>query len=1315
MSQPSFKAPLSYAQERLWILSQIEPESTAYSLRAAYRLEGRLDAAVLATALEDVVRRHEILRTTFAEEGGSPVQVVHPAGPIEIPLVDLSRESREVARERLVSLSRERLRVPFDLTTAPLLRPVLYRLGEEEHVLLLLFHHIVFDGWSGGVLIEELLEAYEMLAGGAQPALPPPPRQYSEFARWQRRHLESGVIDSQLDYWRRQLAGAPLFLDLPTDRPRSEARGSLGAVEKAELDDSLAEAVRNSSLREGVTPFMTMLAAYGVLLERYTGQSDILVGMPIANRNRAEIERIIGFFVNTLVIRLDLTGDPSFRELVRRVRDAALGAFDHQDLPFEKLVESVQPPRSLDHSPIFQVLFLFQNAPMPTVERAGLSATHFEIPAGTGRFDLTLTVLRGTRLRFDYKRDLFDRDRMRRMLGHYQRLLEGAVEAPDRPVSELELLSAAERRQIVAAWNPPASDYPSDLRLERLFEGQVERTPEAPALLDARGQPLSFEQLNAWANRIAGRLTEAGCLPETPVGVCLERSPALVAGLLGILKAGGAWVPLDPGTPPRRAHLIAGDAGLSIALAGASPPAWLAELETPVATVDVTALATGPDPGDPGLDLSAEGLAYVLYTSGSTGRPKGVAGLHRSSVNRLQWMWRRFPFDPAEVCCQKTAVSFVDAVWEIFGPLLRGIPLVILSDDEVSDTRLLLRRLAAERVSRIVLVPSLLRAMLEIGGDRLGSELPELRFWVSSGEVLPATLAARWRRAVGESRVLLNLYGSTEVAGDSLWHRFGVGDTSTVPLGRPIDNTRCYILDDRMEPLPAGIPGDLWVGGDGLARGYVGRAARTAASFVPDPFSEEPGARLYRTGDRARYRADGVIEFEGRADLQIKLRGHRIELGEVEAVLAEHPAISASAATLAGEERDRRLVAYFVPSGPEPEPGQLRAWLASRLPSYMLPSALTALPQLPLTASGKVDRENLPEPRRLELADEGSSGPRDELERQLIDWWKELLHVDRVGRNDDFFELGGHSLLAVELLSRIEAATGKRLPLAGLVRSATVESLAESLRDHGWPPSSVSLVRIRPGGSKRPFFCVPGAGGHLLYYRELASYLDEQRPFYGLQARGLDDGHEAVDSIEEMARHYIDEIRVVQPTGPYTIGGSCFGGSVAYEMALRLTAEGESVARLVLLEAYAPLSGPAPTQLRTLIATWIRRQRLTRGRRFGAALRRVRRWLRGEPGGPVRGSLDRDVQEVIQASLHARLSYHPHGYAGRVTLLQGRDRPSGYSYPEQMGWPVLVDPPIDLHWVPGFHTGIFREPAVRELAAQLSATLDEVDADSVAS
>jgi natural product biosynthesis luciferase-like monooxygenase protein/amino acid adenylation domain-containing protein/FkbM family methyltransferase len=1025
-------APLSFAQQRLWFVQQLDPANVAYNMVAAVRVEGALDRGALARALDAVVERHDALRTVVTLRDGEPVQQVVPGMRVELETEELPETDPaawDAEAERRARAEAER---PFDLAAGPLMRALLLRLAPERHVLVLTLHHVISDGWSRGVIVREISVAYTAFAAGQAPVLPPLPVQYADYAEWQRERMRGEALAEQLAYWTEKLAGAPPALVLPTDHPRPAVQSFAGRTHRFRVSRETADALRALAREEDATLFMVLLAAFKALLARYTGQADLVVGTPAANRGRTELEGLVGFFANTLALRTDLAGDPTFREALRRVRDTALGAYAHEEMPFERLVEALHPERSLARNLVFQVMFLLDEAPLRPFHLPGVELAPLEVDPGTSMFDLTLGLESaddGLAGRLEYATALFDADTAARMAEHLGVLLDAAAAAPDTPLSALPLMAEAERAAI-GQWNATDRAWPAGPRVHDLFAAQAERTPDAPALVH-RGETLSYAELDARANRLAHHLRRLGAGVETRVGVCLDRTPDLIVSLLAVLKAGGAYVPLDPAYPRERLGWMMEDADVRLVLTTAELAARLPDTAEPI-PVDILRDALDAESADaPESGAGAENLSHVIFTSGSTGRPKGVMIRHASVVTLLQWMRETMADEERESVLASTAVSFDVSVAEIFGTLCWGGKLVLV------DNALELPAVADQQIRYASMVPTAAAELL-----RAGAIPPSVRTFNLAGEALPNDLAQALY-ALGTVRTVRNVYGPTEDTTYSTCSLVQRG-ADRVLIGRPLANTRTYVLDERLQPAPVGVPGELYLAGDGVARGYAAQPALTAERFLPDPFGPV-GARMYRVMDRARWTAGGELEYLGRTDFQVKVRGFRIEPGEVETALRSHPSIRHAVAVVREDAPgDRRLVAYLVAGeGAEvPSPAELRAHLKARLPEYMVPSAFVALEELPLTSSGKVDRRALPAPEGSAGAGAPYVAPRTEDEERLARLFAEALGTERVGIHDDFFAVGGHSLLAMRVVTRLREALGVELPVRALFESPTVAELA---------------------------------------------------------------------------------------------------------------------------------------------------------------------------------------------------------------------------------------------------------------------------------
>ncbi|MET0395315.1 MAG: amino acid adenylation domain-containing protein, partial [Longimicrobiaceae bacterium] len=1165
-------APLSFAQERLWFLDRLQPGETAYHVAYRVRVGGALDAAALGRALSGVAARHEALRTVFEERGDGAVQVVAPPAPVPLPRVDLSRLRHE-ARERTArALAREDAARPFDLRRGPLLRAALLRLDGGEHALLLTLHHVVTDGWSMGVLFRELSALYAAAVGEGEAALPPLPLQYADFAVWQRLRLRpgGGTLERELDFWRARLAGAPPVLELPADHPRAPAGGRRGGQVELAVPAATAAALRRLGRAEGTTPFITLLAAFQLLLARYAGQDDVVVGTPIAGRTHRELEGLVGFFVNSLAVRVDVSGDPTFRTLLRRTREAVLGAFAHQEVPFERLVEELQPERSPGRSPVFQALFTLHGGDAPGPRLPGARTEVEEVWSGRAKFDVSVALrdgggaLAGT---FAYDAGLFERATAERMAAHFVALLGAAADAPGERVSMLSLVDEAERRRL-EAWNDTARGGPDALAHE-MFARQAARTPDAPAVA-CGAERMSYAQLDAASNRIARALREMGVRAESRVAVCLEPSVEMVAAVLGVLRAGGAYVPLDPEYPAERLRLVLEDAAPRVLLSRASPAARLPARGPDTLLLDrdaarIAAQDAGPVEGGAGPDS----LAYVIYTSGSTGTPKGVLVEHRGLSGLLRAAREELGFREGDAAAALASFAFDIWGFETLAPLAAGGAVRLVPRERVMDVGALLEE--CRDATLLHAVPALMRRLVDAGPGAL----PAARRLFVGGDVVPPELLEAMRAVFPRAEVRV-LYGPTEATVLASSHPLADGPVPARPvIGRPLGDARLYVAGGAGEWLPAGIPGELLIGGAGVARGYLGRPGLTAEKFVPDAFSGTPGARLYRTGDRVRLRTDGTLEFLGRVDFQVKIRGFRIEPGEVEAALLRHPEVRDSA-VVAREDRpgEPRLVAYVVPEpGAAPARDALRAWLRERLPEHMVPGALVVVDALPRTPEGKTDRRALPAPDSAP-DDPAESAPRTPEEEILAGIWAEVLGVERVGIHDDFFQLGGHSLLATRVVSRVRALLGAELPLRALFESPTVAGIAAGLRSHG----GAAAPPLLPAPRGRPL--------PLSFSQQRLWFLDRMEPVnahhnipFALRLRGpLDAGALGRALAEVLRRHEAlrtvfreddaGPVQVVLPADGFRLPVVELGGlpEAARERAMRERAEAE-LGRPVDLEA----------------------------------------------------------------------------------------------------------------------------------------------------
>jgi amino acid adenylation domain-containing protein len=1038
---------LSFAQQRLWFLAQLEPDSSLYNISAAVRLRGHLDRAALARSLNEIIDRHAALRTTFACVDGHPVQVVADQLVLALPQTDIHASSpRE--RETLVSMfAFDESGTPFDLQAGPLIRTRLLRLDDAEHVLLVTLHHIVSDGWSMGILVRELGALYAAHIEERPAALPGLPIQYADFAGWQREWLNAGEMQRQLDYWTTKLAGAPTLLQLPSDRPRPADQSYRGLTYRFAVPASIASRLHDLARSAEATLFMCLTAAFNVLLSRYCAQSDICIGTPIANRNRSETESLIGFFVNTLVLRTEVELDAPFLQLLGQVRKTLLEAYAHQDVPFEQVVEAINPERHLSHAPLFQVMLVLQNAPVGDLSLPGLSLEHIVVDNATSKFDLTLNITEqqgALAAAFEYNTDLFDASTIARMADHFTRLLGGIAQDANMRVGRLPMMGEHERRQLLVEWNATEAHYPPAQALHHLFEVQAATSPDNVAVVYEDWE-LTYCQLNRRANRLAHWLRERGVGPDVPVALCVDRSIDMVVAMLAILKAGGAYVPLDPGYPQERLGYMLADARPALLLTQRHLLAQCAAAGVPHFCLDAQQdLLDACPETDLARPVLPTHLAYVIYTSGSTGKPKGVGIDHGGIVNRLQWMQQAYCLTSQDRILQKTPFGFDVSVWEFFWPLSFGARLVIAKPGGHQDPAYLARIISERKITTLHFVPPMLDVFLGIApAEHCGS----LRQVICSGQALPRELQRRFFSVLPDV-TLYNLYGPTEASVDvTAWTCQADSALACVPVGKPIANIQIHILDSHLQPVPIGVAGELHIAGTGLARGYLNRPDLTAEKFIPNPFSKQRGARMYKSGDLARYLPDGNIEYLGRIDNQVKIRGFRIELGEIEAALAVLHEVRDVVVTAHGNDADKRLVAYLVaqPGQAVPDSAALRRQLLHSLPEYMVPAHFVTLDVMPLTPNGKVDRKALPAPDAARNQSHHAA-PRTPAEAALAQVWADVLQLDQVGIHDNFFELGGHSLLAVTLLERMRKA-GVPTSLRSLFTTPTIAALAQSLDD----------------------------------------------------------------------------------------------------------------------------------------------------------------------------------------------------------------------------------------------------------------------------
>ena len=1324
--------PLSFAQQRLWFLHQLEPESVQFNTARAIHIRNALNVAGLHWALEQIVERHEAIRTVFTTVAGEPQQHILSEWSVELPVIDLIDVSSEKKAAQIQHYFQAEAQRPFDLSRDLMMRVTLLQHSPTDHTLIMVKHHIASDAWSAGLFNRELATLYNAYVSKETAMLPPLSIQYADYAIWQRRCLAEGGLAQQIAYWQQKLANSPPQLALPADRPRPTMPSYRGAEQIVLFSSHLRDAVKALARQAEATPFMVLVAAFQLLLGRLSGQKDVLLGTPVAGRTRTETENLIGFFLNNLVLRTDLSGNPSFLALLRQVRQMALAAYANQDVPFEKVVEELHLERDMSRQPLFQVMFIMQNGSPPTLELDGLTLERWPSHNGTSPYDMTVAVTelpQGFRVNVEYATDLFDGQKIARWIGHYENLLKTVTSNAQQPIDQICLLTAEElARQ--HQWNSTDKTFPMDRSLVQLFASQTEQTPDRVAFLCGAEQ-LTYAELHRQSNQVAHYLRAQGVEVETTVGICLHRSLPMVVGLLGILKAGAAWLPLDPAYPAERLAFMLADAEVEVILTQRSLTATLpsSHLQKAICLDDLaTELAHFPDT-DLAIPILPDSLAYLIYTSGSTGRPKGVAVPHRQILNRLHWMWTDYPFAPDEVGCQKTALSFVDAIWEIFGPLLQGIPTVILPDDVVKEPQRMVEALARHAVTRLWFVPTFLRLLLETVPD-LQAKLPKLNFWVTSGEPIGWELYEAFKTRLHRAE-MYNLYGTSEVW-DVTWYVPDAAHSHLpfMPIGKPIANMQTLILDDAGQPAPVGVVGELCVGGVGLALGYLNRPGLTAEKFIPHPMSDEPGARLYRTGDLACFLPNGQIAFIGRQDHQVKIRGYRVECGEVEAALLRLPGVQ-NCAVVTQEQPcspgEQQLVAFVEPEmSVTLDTATLRQQLRVSLPEFMIPTLFQHLTSLPLTPSGKINRRSLPQvDATTNDSPSETVAPRTPVEAQLVSLWQAVLQRQPIGVTDNFFDLGGHSLLAVRLFARLNKQFNTTIPLAVLFTAPTIAALAKRIMEPEEQASWSSLVPIQPVGEKRPFFFVHGGAGQVFHFQELAEALGTERPFFGLQPQGWEQHRVEVPTVAQLAATYLAEIRDIQPAGPYHLGGYCFGGLVAFEIARQLQTAGETVATLAIIDPSPIKRIPHQNALAQESQTrWQRHLRALSQRTTGEKLyylansahhrlQTVLKYVRGTfgldnmkrltfrlyllSGQPVPEKW-RDFYLMELVSRSAGRSYMPDGrFQGKIALFLAARAVNT--------WPLAATDGADIEHFPTDHLSILKQPHIQTIAQKVHSHL----------
>ncbi|MEP7121256.1 MAG: amino acid adenylation domain-containing protein [Byssovorax sp.] len=1319
---------LSFAQERLWFLDQLEPGSSFYNVPSATHLAGPFDASAMTRAFREVVRRHEVLRTTFTLDNGQPMQVIHDVVTAELPVVDLGALAPAAREEAARAAMRDEAAAPFNLEAGPMVRGQILRLGESDHVLLLTLHHIVSDASTRVIFQRELMALYTAFAKGQASPLAELPIQYADYAHWQRSWLDGEVLEKQLAYWKTHLRGAPTALVMPTDRGRPPVQTHRGERRSVTLPASLLGALKELSRREGMTLFMTLLGAAYALLHRYSGQDDILVGTPILNRSRRETEGLIGFFVNTLVLRARPAGELPFRELLQQVREACLGGYAHQDIPFERLVQELAPDRDLSRSPLFQVMFTLE-----TISGegggggSGLRMRGMSAPTTTAKFDLMIGMVEapsGLGVNVEYNVDLFDGATIDRMLRHLRALLESFSADAERTIRGAAMLSDDERRQILVGWNDTRIPYPREATLHSLVEGHATARPEAIAL-SFGAERVTYRELDRRSNQLARHLRARGVQLDEPVGLLAVRSIEMIVAVLGILKAGGAYLPLDPEYPAPRLAFMLEAAGARLVVGTGRIPAALEATPLVRLDADQDEIARASDAPLDDVGASGSTLAYVMFTSGSTGTPKAVGIEHRSVVHLVKWT-NYADFGADEVFLQLAPMTFDAATFEMWAPLLNGGRLAIFAPG-IPSLADLAEAIRAEAITTLFLTSGLFNAMVESQVEALAS----LRRVFTGGDALSVSHVQTALAALPNVEIV-NAYGPTEGTVFATSYSVPRGPASgAMPIGRPVANTQVYILDEAGGPVPIGVFGELHVGGDGVGRGYLNRPELTAERFVPSPFAANE--RLYRTGDLARWLPDGNIAFGGRRDFQVKIRGFRVELGEIEAVLGKHPALR-ECTVIAREDTpgDKRLVAYLVPlpSTTAPTTSEARAFLKETLPDHLIPTAFVVLAEMPRTAHSKIDRAALPAPdeggnRNLQ----GTVAPRDELEAQIINVWRRVLGVSRIGIKDSFFDLGGHSMLAVKMTAELKKAIGRTIPLISLFEAQTIEQIADLLRDGAAKLEWKTLVPMKVTGSRRPFFLVTRPNANSLGYIALAKRLDAEQPVYGLQFQYPEESYLGRPytraEYEERGRSYIEILRAFQPEGPYLLGGMCEGAQIAFVMTRQLEAAGQEVAFLGIMDAWPEENTRRPLLnwaykyyckvTNVLNMSWPNKQQFIR-RNITRLTGRVRpnRSVAPSPkagGAPVRtAEFNATTEALWQERIFPGPSFVAPQVDASITVFRVKDQPVWRIKDEGLGWSTRTRGTIDLHYVGGVHTDFMRPPHVTVLARELGVALSKAHA-----
>ncbi len=1320
-SRADMIVPASLAQQRFWVLEQLGQGSGAFNIPIRWLLKGQIKPDALERTFNELVRRHEIMRTTLIQVDGQPMQRISSTLTVKVPVIDLRDLPEPKRSEEADRITRNLGEQGFDLSTLPLLRATLIQIADQEFILHVTVHHIVADGWAVGLLAKEIGDIYNAYSMGRPSPLLEPDMQYRDYAEWQRDLLQGDTIQEQNQYWLERFSNHTPFEVMP-DHPRPAMQTTNGDVVSVQLPRNLTDAIQEVSRKHGNTFFITACAAFLTLLYRYTGQDDITIGTQVSGRNQVEHEQIIGLFLNTLPLRNDLSGDPRFSELLERFQEVVMQALAHQDTPFEQLVEIINPKRDLSRNPLFQVNFMLQRSLVTSRDYETFSLIDVPSRLSGAMYDLNCLMVErpdGWRASIQFNTDLFEPQTAKRILGHFQRLLEEIGKNPEQRISAYSILTAPET-DLLAKWNQTDFALPELKTVHELVQAQAARTPKEIAVTCGR-EEYTYSELDRRSNQLAHYLVHNGVQHGTKVGLCVERSVSMMVGLLGILKAGASYIPLDPAFPAARlAHMIE-DSQAPVILTQEKLRLTLPPSHAQIICLDSASAQISRESAErPNINVSGEDLAYVIYTSGSTGRPKGVRIPHRAVVNLLLSMQQAPGLDKKDVLVAVTTLSFDIAALELFLPLIVGARLVIATREQASDGSELLEVLRRERATVMQATPSTWQLLLDAGWR--GN--PELKM-LCGGEALPRGLASQLLALNG---ALWNMYGPTET---TIWSSTGIvaPDQGPVPIGPPIANTQFHVLDTHLQLVPLGAPGELYIGGTGVAHGYLNQPELTASKFIPDPFSTKPNALLYRTGDLVRWKLNGELEFLGRTDHQVKVRGFRIETGEIESTILKHPDVKEAAVVARDDAKGSKyLVAYVVPNTltpgqPPALPPELRAHLQKTLPEYMQPSAFVCLEALPRTPNGKIDRNALPAPDLAEMAKASYVAPANETEQRVAAIWEKVLGLAKISVTANFFDIGGHSLLAAQLLARIEQSFGKKIPLAKLFQAPTIQQLSVLLVGQAAPESVTGLVALQPKGSRPPIFCLHGVPS----MRLLSAALGEDQPFLLLNLPD-DASLTAPYNVEDMAAIHLKTIQQVQPQGPYFLMGWCREALLAYEIAQRLQAQGQEVGMVVMFDTWIPKflarfsGGEARRARRTfelerlrLHAQNLRQMGLretmtyTRERIIGAIGDRFRymKWhlsnrLEATLGSAAPARKHSQDEMLLVAVSH----YRPKAYNGRVLLFRSDKYRTWKYWDPALGWSHLL-PNLQVHEVPGVHDSMLTGPNLPAIAKAIAATVDE--------